>query len=308
MREYLIGVDVGGTSVKLGKFDLEGNLLYKWSIKTDKTNQGELILKQIAKTIQENVSIQSIKGIGIGVPGPVKNNIVLNCVNLGWGSKDVEKELREVIIDEDIIIKVGNDATIATVGEMFKGVARGYQNVLMFTLGTGVGGGVIANGTLLEGKNGVSGELGHMVVDYKYNFPCNCGKKGCVETLASATGIVNLAKYKLARTKEFTPLRKFRYLSAKKVIDHAKMGDKFSKDVLDESMEYLARAMAFTSLTIDPDIIVIGGGVSNAGEMLIELIEKHYYKLVKPFITHQRIEIATLGNEAGIYGCAYLVK
>ncbi len=308
MRKYLIGVDVGGTSIKFGKFDLEGNLLNKWNIRTDKTNQGESILKDIAISIKAHEPYELIKGIGIGVPGPVAHNVVISCVNLGWGRKDLEKDLRALINDEEVIIKAANDATIAAAGEMFKGVAKGYQNVLMFTLGTGVGGGIIANGKLVEGKNGVGGELGHIVVDYDHNFLCNCGKTGCVETVASATGIVQLAKYNLSHTTLSSPLRRYDNFSAKKVIDYAKLGDDIAKQSLEESMKYLARAMATASLTIDPEIIVIGGGVSNAGPFLIDLIKKYFYDLVKPFIKNTKFVIATLGNEAGIYGCAYLVK
>jgi glucokinase len=308
MRKYLIGVDVGGTSVKFGKFDLNGNLLEKWSVRTDKTNNGENILKDIAKSINDNQPFNTIKGIGFGVPGPVTHNIVLSCVNLGWGRKNLEVEFHEIINNPEIMVKAANDATIAAAGEMYKGIASGYKCVVLFTLGTGVGGGIIANDTLVEGVNGVGGELGHIHVDFKHNFKCNCGKTGCLETVASATGIINVAKENLRKSKASSPLRRFETFSAKKVIDYAKQGDYIALKSLQESMKYLAQAMAAVTYTMNPEIIVIGGGVSNAGRFLIELIEKYYYEMVKPFITHTNFAIASLGNEAGIYGCCYLVK
>ncbi|MBI9008797.1 MAG: ROK family glucokinase [Tenericutes bacterium] len=308
MRNYIIGIDIGGTSIKFGKFDLEGNLLDKWTIPTNKENLGESILTDIARSISENQALNTIKGIGFGVPGPVKHDVVISCVNLGWGRKHIVDEFKAIINDPEIKVKAANDATIAAAGEMYKGIARGYKNVALFTIGTGVGGGIIVNKALVEGVNGVGGELGHIPVDFKHNFKCNCGNLGCLETVASATGIINIAKENLRKSKAKSLLRRFNTFSAKKVIDYAKEGDFIAKKSLEESMRYLAQAMAAITYTIDPEIIVIGGGVSNAGPYIIELIEKYYYEMVKPFITQANFAIATLGNEAGIYGCCYLVK
>jgi len=210
--------------------------------------------------------------------------------------------------DSSIIVKAGNDANVAAAGEMYKGAAQGFSNVLMFTLGTGVGGGIVIDGKLVEGVNGSGGELGHVIVDNKHNFTCNCGKKGCLETVASATGIVTLAKERLAGSKAWSPLRRFDEFSAKKVFDCAKDNDLIAKQTIDESMRYLALAMSTASLTLDPDIIVIGGGVSNAGEIIIEYVNKYFYDMVKPFIMKAKIVLASLGNDAGIYGCAYLIR
>lgn len=308
MRKYIIGVDVGGTSVKIGKFNRAGDLLDKFSVKTDLSNHGANILKDIIQAIKENIATDEIIGIGLGVPGPVKNNVVIHCVNLGWGRKDLEKEVHSLINDENIIIQAGNDANVAAAGEMFKGIAKGYKNVVMFTLGTGVGGGIILDGKVVEGVNGSGGELGHVIVDQRHNFACNCGKKGCLETVASATGIVNLAKTRLAHSKVWSPLRKYEDFSAKKVFDCAKEDDAIGKQTIDEAMRYLALAMANVSLTLDPEIIVIGGGVSNAGEIILEYVNKYYYDYVNPFIKKANIAMASLGNDAGIYGCAYLIK
>ena len=308
MRKYIIGVDVGGSSIKFGKFDLFGELLEKWQIRTDTSNKGDKILESIAISIKEKVNEEEIKGVGFGVPGPVSNNIVLYCVNLGWSRTNLEKEFREFLTDKNIIIKVANDANTAAAGEMYKGIAKGYNNVVMFTLGTGVGGGIVIDDKLVEGVNGVAGEWGHIHVDDTHYFECACGKKGCLETVASATGIVRLAKYNLDKYHMRSPLRRFDSFSAKKVIDYAKNGDFISERTIEESMKYLAQAMANLTLIINPEIIVIGGGISHAGQYIIEKIEKYYYDLVEPFIAHTNFALASLGNEAGIYGCCYLIK
>ncbi|XFA99457.1 ROK family glucokinase [Candidatus Izemoplasma sp. B36] len=308
MRKYIIGVDVGGSSIKFGKFDLSGELLEKWQIRTDTSNKGDKILENIATSIKDKVKEEEIKGVGFGVPGPVSNNIVLYCVNLGWSRTNLEKEFRKFLTDNDIIIRVANDANAAAAGEMYKGIAKGYNNVVMFTLGTGVGGGIVIDDKLVEGVNGVAGEWGHIHVDDTHYFKCACGKKGCLETVASATGIVKLAKYNLDKYHMRSPLRRFESFSAKKVIDNAKNGDFISERTIEESMKYLAQAMANLTLIINPEIIVIGGGISHAGQYIIEKIEKYYYDLVEPFIAHTNFALASLGNEAGIYGCCYLIK
>ena len=308
MRKYVIGVDVGGTSVKFGKFDLQGVLLDKWSIRTNPSQDSDHIVPNIAKSISRKVAIPEIKGIGIGVPGPVKDNLVIHCVNLNWGTKNLEEEMKTLLNDREIIVKVGNDANVAAAGEMYKGVARGYRNVVLYTLGTGIGGGIIIEEKLMEGVNGAGAELGHTIVDFRHNFKCNCGKTGCLETVASATGIINLAKKRLLTSKTKSPLRNYEHFSAKKVIDFAKEGDHLSRKALEEAMRYLALAIANVSLTIDPEIVIIGGGISNAGPFIIDLIEKYYYDMVDPFIKTANIQLASLGNDAGIYGCAYLIK
>lgn len=308
MREYIIGVDVGGTSVKFGKFNLNGDLLEKWMIRTDKTDNGEHILQDIAKSIQNNIPFSLIKGIGFGVPGPVRHNIVISCVNLGWNLKNIEEEFSAIIKDPEVLIAVANDANAAAAGEMYKGIAKGFNNVVLYTLGTGAGGGIVFEDKLVEGINGVGGELGHMRVDFHHNYVCKCGKIGCLETIASATGIVRLAKENLIHYKNKSPLRRFENFSAKKVFDFAKKGDYISEKTIDEAMKYLAFSMANISYTINPGIIVIGGGVSNAGDYIIKKIEKYYYETVKPFITHTNFAIASLGNDAGIYGCCYLIQ
>ena len=308
MRIYNLGIDIGGTSIKFGLFDLEGNLLDVWTLKTNKSNQGSYILPEIAELIRSKVSIDQIRGIGFGVPGPVAKNLVFPCVNLGWGQKDLVSEFKILLDDENVLVRVANDANLAAAGEIYKGVASGYVNAFMITLGTGIGGGVIIDGRVVDGINGVAGEIGHTHVDDLFNLECNCGKRGCLETVSSATGIVRLAKEYLKLSDKPSKLRRFDDFSAKKVIDLAKEGDSLAVEVINKSMEYLAITLAKVSYVINPDIFIIGGGISNAGNFIIKKIADYYYPLVKPFISHTHFEIATLGNEAGMYGACYLIK
>lgn len=308
MKEYLIGVDIGGTTVKLGKFNLDGVLLEKWEIPTDRRDGGRHIAKDVIDSIYSRVRMDAIKGIGFGVPGPVKDGIVLRAVNLAWGKTHLEETVRALLGDQDIEIAVGNDANVAAAGEVFQGAARGCRNVVMLTLGTGVGGGIIQDGKLIEGSHGLGGEFGHILIDETHAFACNCGKKGCLETVTSATGIVNLAKKRLTEFNGPTPLRSFETFSAKKVFDFAKTGDPFAQAVIGEVADYLAYALSIVTLSIDPDIILFGGGVSLAGEYLIEQVKKYFLAYVEPFIHEANFALATLGNDAGIYGAAYLVR
>ncbi len=308
MNEYILGVDIGGTTIKIGQFDTNGTILNKWDVPTDRSNNGSNILKDIYTSISTKLDIESIRGIGFGVPGPVSNGIVFHCVNLGWGEKNVAEEFNHFIGDHYIEIKVSNDANVACAGEVYQGSARGYKNVVLFTIGTGVGGGILVNGELVDGFTGAGGELGHIIVDRKYQLPCNCGKKGCLETVSSATGIVNLAKLKLKQTQTPSLLRQFDNFSAKRVFDLAKSGDALALEVVDEAADYLAYAMSLVTLTVNPELFVLGGGVSNAGEFLLDHIKAHYYSYVGPFVKNQKMVIASLGNDAGMFGAAYLVK
>ena len=308
MRKYNLGIDIGGTSIKIGLFDLDGNLRDVYSLKTNILENGKYILTDIANLLKKKLNVSEIRAIGFGVPGPVAKNIIINCVNLGWQRKDIVTEFKEVIGDNEILIRVANDANLAAAGEIYKGVASGYVNAFMVTLGTGIGGGVIIDGRVVDGINGVAGEIGHTHIDDLFDLKCNCGKSGCLETVASATGIVRLAKEYLKQSDKPSILRNFPDFSAKKVIDLAKANDELVQEIISKSMEYLARVLAKVSYIINPDIFIIGGGISNAGNFIIEQITKHYYPLVMPFIKHTNFEIATLGNEAGMFGACYLIK
>ncbi len=310
MKKYAFGVDIGGTTCKIGFFETNGTLLDKWEIKTNTENHGESILSDVAlavdnKLAQEGISKDEVQGIGLGVPGPVKNDGVVNrCVNLGWGIVNVAEELGNLT---GLKVKAGNDANVAALGEMWQGGAKGCKDVVMVTLGTGVGGGVIVNGKVVAGFNGAGGEIGHISVNPEELEPCNCGKYGCLEQYTSATGIVRLAKRKLAVSSEETGLRKFETLTAKDVFDEAKAHDAVAVDLVDEVCAILGAALSNIACVVNPETIVIGGGVSKAGEILIHEIQKHYMETAHYACRDARFALASLGNDAGMYGCVQML-
>lgn len=306
MKKYGFGVDVGGTTIKMGFFETDGKLLDKWEIKTNTANGGEEILSDIAKGIdnklaQEGISKDDVQGVGVGVPGPVRGNGVVNrCVNLGWGVKDVASELGALT---GLTVKVGNDANVAALGELWQGGAKGCTDAVMVTLGTGVGGGVIVDGKIVAGFHGAGGEIGHITVNPDEIEACNCGQYGCLEQYASATGIVRMAKRKLAKTDDETTLRKFEPLTAKDIFDEAKAGDEVAKELVDELGLILGSALSNLAVVANPEVIVIGGGVSKAGTILIDTVAEHFRENAFYALKDTRFELATLGNDAGIYGC-----
>ena len=310
MKKYGFGVDIGGTTIKMGFFETDGKLLDKWEIKTNTENKGENILSDIAKAVdnklaQEGISKDDVQGIGVGVPGPVNSKGVVNrCVNLGWGVLDVAAELSALT---GIDVKAGNDANVAALGEMWKGGAEGSSDVIMVTLGTGVGGGIIVDGKIVAGSNGAGGEIGHVTVNKDEIEACNCGQYGCLEQYASATGIVRMAKRKLAKTDDATTLRNTEDLSAKLIFDEAKAGDAVAMGLVDELGEILGSALSNIACVSNPEVIVIGGGVSKAGDILIDTIKKHFVESCFHVCRDTRFELASLGNDAGIYGCMKLM-
>lgn len=310
MSKYCFGIDVGGTSVKCGLFQTDGTLVDKWEIPTRTENKGEAILPDIAETIkkkmeEKGISKEETDGVGIGIPGPVNDNgDVLCAVNLYWGFKAVSKELSELT---GLNAKAGNDANVAALGEAWKGAAAGAKNVVLVTLGTGVGGGIIVDGKIVAGSHGAGGEVGHASMEHDEEESCNCGNKGCLEQYASATGIVRVAKRVLAATEEESSLRKFSRLSAKNVLDAYKAGDAVAAQIMDQVGDKLGSALAIFSCVIDPETIVVGGGVSKAGQPLIDCIEKYYKKYAFTACKDTPIILASLGNDAGIYGAARMV-
>lgn len=310
MNKYGFGVDVGGTTVKMGFFETDGKLIDKWEIKTNTSDNGKCVLPDIAQAIdnklaQEGISKSEVEGVGIGVPGPVRSDGVVNgCVNLGWGVVNVSEELGSMT---GLKVKVGNDANVAALGEMWKGGAMGCSDVIMVTLGTGVGGGIIVDGHVVAGYNGAGGEIGHITVNNDEIEPCNCGQYGCLEQYTSATGIVRMAKRKLAKTAEDTSLRNFAELTAKDIFDEAKAGDEIALHLVDELGEILGSALSNMACVVNPEVIVIGGGVSKAGQILIDTIQKHYMETSFHACRNTRFELASLGNDAGMYGCMRLV-
>ncbi len=311
MKKYAYGVDLGGTTVKIGLFETSGNLVKSWEIPTRKDNGGELIIGDIADSLgqglgDEKISMEEVEGIGIGVPGPVLDESVVNkCANLGWGVVDVAKEMAELTGMENI--KVGNDANVAALGEMWQGGGKGHKNVVMVTLGTGVGGGIIVGGKIVPGAFGAGGEIGHMQVNKAETMTCGCGKKGHLEQYASASGIVRRAQELLNESDRPSMLRDAQYISAKEVFDCAKKGDDMSLEIVEFVGEKLGTALALISCVVDPEVFVIGGGVSKAGQMLIDVIQKNFAKTAFHASAGAAFELAKLGNDAGMYGAVKMV-
>lgn len=308
--KYCFGVDIGGTTVKLGLFSEAGAIVEKWEIVTRTENEGAAILPDVAEAIngkleQHGIEKEQVLGIGVGVPAPVTvDGIVNGSANLGWKYKNAKKELEELT---GLTAEFGNDANVAALGEMWKGGGVGYRNMIMVTLGTGVGGGIIINGKILTGENGAGGEIGHMCVNLEETDTCGCGGHGCLEQYASATGIVRMAKQKLEEETRETALISYEELTAKDVFDEAKAGDAVASELVDVLCNMLGTAMANIAAVADPEIFVIGGGVSRAGAILIDGIKEHYAAKAFHACAETEISLATLGNDAGMYGCVRLL-
>lgn len=307
---YCFGVDVGGTTVKLGFFDEEGKLLEKWEIPTRTQDSGKHILPDVAASIldkmkEREVSREDIAGVGIGAPGPVDaNGTVYVAVNLGWGTFSLKNELQSLL---NLPVEAGNDANVAALGEMWKGGGQGYSNVVAVTLGTGVGGGIIVDGKILSGATGAGGEIGHIHVMDDEPERCNCGNHGCLEQYASATGIVRLAKRRLAEDDKPSVLRGEENISAKAVFDAVKAGDELAMEVAERFGKILGKTLAGIAAVVNPEIFVIGGGVSKAGPILLDYIQKYYTPDAFSGSRGALFSLATLGNDAGIYGAARMV-
>ena len=310
MSKYCFGIDVGGTSVKCGLFQTDGTLADKWEIPTRTENQGENILPDVAEAIRNKMQERGIEkadvaGVGIGIPGPINTKGEAACaVNLYWGFKPVAKELSELT---GLPAKAGNDANVAALGEAWKGAAAGAQNVVMATLGTGVGGGIIVGGKIVAGHHGAGGEIGHANIDHSENEKCNCGNSGCLEQYASATGIVRVARQILESSSETSTLRGIEKLTAKDVLDAFKAGDVLAGKIMEQVGDKLGGALAFIAAVVDPEAIVIGGGVSKAGQPLIDCIQKYYRQYAFSLCKDTPMVIASLGNDARIYGAAKMV-
>lgn len=309
MSKYVFGIDVGGTSVKMGLFDMTGMMIDKWEIPTRTENGGENILPDIADSVNRKIAEkcyqkEDIAGIGIAVPGPVNENGKVNkAVNLGWGVTPVKATIEKLC---GVFTVVGNDANVAALGEMWKGGGQGYTSLILVTLGTGIGGGVIVDGRLVTGAAGAGGEIGHMhVVDGEEEI-CNCGGKGCLEQYGSATGIVRLAKRYFAKCDKPSVLRNAD-ITAKAVFDAVKEGDEAAKDIAGQFGEILGKGLAMVASVLNPAAFVVGGGVSKAGSILFDYIRPAFEKYVFPGAKDVEFALATLGNDAGIYGSAKLV-
>ncbi len=304
---YYAGIDIGGTSVKIGLFDINERLIDKWEIPTNKADSGNNILSDVkdslfAKLHEKGIAKVEVLGVGLGVPGPVtKEGTVLRCINLGWGIFPLEQRAEMIF---GLPVAACNDATIATLGEMSHGAGQGCEDVLMVTLGTGVGGGMILDGKVLFGTTGSAGEIGHICVNAEEEVACNCGKKGCLEQYCSATGIVRMAKKGIDQhpntclyMKDFT---------CKDIFDAAANRDAYAMEVVEECCKYLGKALAGVACVVNPERILIGGGVSKAGDLLIQTVQKYFEEYVFHACRHVEFATASLGNDAGIYGAARL--
>ena len=306
-NKYCFGIDIGGTTVKIGLFQTDGTLLEKWEIVTRTGNGGEAILPDIAESVlsklnEKGIQKEDVVGLGVGVPAATKDGIVNSTSNIGWGYKNVRKELEELT---GYHVNVGNDANVAALGEMWKGGGQGYQNQIMVTLGTGVGGGIIIDGHIHTGIRGAGGEIGHLCVQEGETEVCGCGRTGCLEQYASATGVVRLAKRRLANNTDVTVLN-IDAVTAKDVFDAVKAGDKVAMEIAEDFGKYLGNALSEIAVILDPELFVIGGGVSRAGEVLLDYIKKNYLKNALWDNNKVEFALAKLGNDAGMYGAAKL--
>lgn len=308
--KYAVGVDIGGTTVKLGIFNMDGKLLDKWEIPTRVEDNGKNIISDIECSIQKkssemNIRKEEICGIGLGVPGPVgEDGTVYKCANLGWGNCNPAKEMKTFT---NVPIKVGNDANVAALGEMWQGGAKGYQNVVMITLGTGIGSGIIIGGKIVTGRNGSAGEIGHINVNENETAVCGCGKSGCMEQFASANGIVRITKRYLATKPDIdSTLRSMNDFTCKDIFDEAAKGDVVAETMVNEAGYVIGKGLAIIANVINPEVFVIGGGVSKGGNLLLNPIKEYFKEFVFHAAEDTEIKIAELGNDAGIYGCAKL--
>jgi len=317
-EQWITGVDLGGTTTKIAFITMGGEIVHKWEIPTDNSNEGQNITTNIAAAIDEKVAQlgetkDKLVGIGMGAPGPVdyETGIILNVVNLGWKDNYPLKDSLEAA--SSLPAAIENDANCAALGEMWKGAGNGAKDLVCVTLGTGVGGGVIANGNIVQGINGAAGEIGHITAIPSGGAPCNCGKTGCLETVASATGIVRLAMIELNKNESSSELSKLFVkngkITAKDVFDSARNGDQLAKKVLEEVSFHLGFVLANIANTLNPEKIVLGGGVSKAGNILLESVNENFAKFAFSAVRDSTdLALATLGNDAGVLGAAWLIK
>ncbi|MEH7111918.1 ROK family glucokinase [Neobacillus niacini] len=317
-EQWIVGVDLGGTTTKLAFINMKGDILHKWEIPTDNSNEGQNITINIAKAIDHKlVELKELKskliGIGMGAPGPVdyETGIIRNVVNLGWKDNFPLQESLQTLTDLPVVIE--NDANCAALGEMWNGAGKGANDLVCVTLGTGVGGGVIANGNIVRGINGAAGEIGHITSIPFGGAPCNCGKTGCLETVASATGVVRLAMSELLKADAHGQLSKLfvanGLVTAKDVFDSARNGDDLAIKILDEVTFHLGFVLANIANTLNPEKIVLGGGVSKAGDILLDAVKVNFSMFAFSSVRESTdLTLATLGNDAGVIGAAWLIK
>ncbi|MGX7202727.1 glucokinase [Enterococcus plantarum] len=315
MDKKLIGIDLGGTTIKFAILTTDGDVQQKWSIETNILDEGRHIVPDIIESINHRISLYEMKqkdfiGIGMGTPGSVdiKKGTVIGAYNLNWTKKqNVKAQIEEAT---GIPFVLDNDANVAALGERWKGAGENNPDVVFITLGTGVGGGIIAEGNLLHGVNGCAGEIGHVTVD-PGGFECTCGKRGCLETVSSATGVVRVARHMSEEYAGDSQLKQAiddgQDVSSKDVFDYAQADDPFALMVVDRVCYFLGLAIGNVGNTLNPSSVVIGGGVSAAGEFLRSRVQTYFEEFTFPEVrTSTQVKLAVLGNEAGVIGAASL--
>lgn len=309
--DYCFGIDIGGTTVKIGLFSGDGEIITRWEVPTRKGSDPTGLLQDVKTSLENcmaerNLKKENIVGIGMAAPGPVSADGVLHgCVNIGWGDVDLKTQAEKIFGISPV--RIGNDARVAALGEATYGAGKGAGSMLMVTLGTGVGGGVVLDGKILMGTSGVAGEIGHMTIDPYETEHCGCGKKGCLEQYASATGMVRVTKKFLQEKNEDSVLRKKEIISAKDLWDAAKAEDALANEITDFICDRLGSAIANAIYLVDTEKVVIGGGVSAAGQFLLEKVESAYQSKVFWHCRNKKFALAKLGNDAGIRGAAALI-
>ncbi|WP_281374199.1 ROK family glucokinase [Halobacillus locisalis] len=315
MEKLYLGADIGGTTVKLAVINGDGDIKKKWEIKTNTENRGASIPQDIHVAFEEalkelHIEKDQIAGIGAGAPGFVDTDTgyIHEAVNIGWKDFDFGEQLKALT---GLPVWVDNDANLAALGENWLGAGRGAEHLIAVTLGTGVGGGIITNGQIINGANGTAAEIGHMTVVKEGGAPCNCGKTGCLETEASATGIVRKAKNALTDFEQSILKDSIvsGRLNSKEVFEAVYKGDELAVTVINDVMDTLGLAIANLAIAMNPEKIVIGGGVSKAGDLLLDPLQEAYNKYALNRTREaSSFGIAELGNDAGVIGGAYLVK
>ncbi|EIT85161.1 glucose kinase [Fictibacillus macauensis ZFHKF-1] len=315
-EKWYAGVDLGGTTIKMAFISEYGELIKKWEIPTDTSDQGKNITKDIGKSIDEmldalQVSKEKLNGIGMGAPGfiDLSRGFIYKAVNIGWVNFPLKERLE---METGLPVIVDNDANLAAVGEMWRGAGDGAKDLLCVTLGTGVGGGIVANGKILHGTNGMAGEIGHITAIAEGGAPCNCGKTGCIETIASATGISRLANEGLDAHPDsilHAAAAKEGGITSKDVFEACEQNDELALSILAEVGYHLGLMIANLSNAINPGKIVLGGGVSKAGDQLLKPVKANFEKFALPRVKEgAEFAIATLGNDAGVFGGAWMAK
>lgn len=311
VEKVYVGVDLGGTTIKVGLCDENGKLLQTYEGPTGTEHGADVVLENIAQYVRKLVAEspyewEQVAGIGAGIAGfmDIPEGFIKLSPNLGWRNVPVKKILEEKL---GKTVKIDNDANVAALGEAWSGAGAGIPNVVCYTLGTGVGGGIIINGKIFQGYKGMAGELGHMtVVPDLEAINCNCGLKGCLETVSSATGIIRMAKEAVERG-EHTSLALVENIMAKEVFEAADSGDEVAIRIINRAALYLGKSMAAVSVVLNPQRFIVGGGVSKAGDILFDAIRKYFNEFAQES-AREGVDIvpATLGNDAGVVGAAGL--